>query len=168
MEMEKEARKLQDDLAFTDMLMAPSRGGDFVEMAIKKLQRLVVRMEADHHARAHVHIDYGRERHAASFAVDNGERLVGRMPTKYGRDVQTWIIQNQSRLQALTPRSGEYSRLKGCPVSLDHYRVILWGGRSGRLLWIKPHMSISAHRNRLPLLPFDVCLFRHPPNPINS
>ena len=123
MEMEKEARKLQDDLAFTDMLMAPSRGGDFVEMAIKKLQRLVVRMEADHHARAHVHIDYGRERHAASFAVDNGERLVGRMPTKYGRDVQTWIIQNQSRLQALTPRSGEYSRLKGCPVSLDHYRL---------------------------------------------
>jgi len=101
MEMEKEARKLQDDLAFTDMLMAPSRGGDFVEMAIKKLQRLVVRMEADHHARAHVHIDYGRERHAASFAVDNGERLVGRMPTKYDRDVQTWIIQNQSRLQAL-------------------------------------------------------------------
>lgn len=101
MEMEQEAKKLQDDLAFTDMLMAPSRGGDFVEMAIKKLQRLIVRMEADHHARAHVHIDYGRERHAASFAVDNGERLVGRMPTKYDRDVQTWIIHNQLKLQAL-------------------------------------------------------------------
>lgn len=101
MEMEKEAKKLQDDLAFTDMLMGPSRGGDFVEMAIKKLQRLTIRMEADHHARAHVHIDYGRERHAASFAVDNGERMVGSMPAKYDRDVKAWIIQHQVKLQSL-------------------------------------------------------------------
>ncbi|MBX8515468.1 DUF4160 domain-containing protein [Pseudomonas cichorii] len=101
MEMEKEAKKLQDDLAFTDMLMSPSRGGDFVEMAIKKLQRLTIRMEANHHARAHVHIDYGRERHVASFAVDNGERMAGRMPAKYDRDVKKWIIQHQVKLKSL-------------------------------------------------------------------
>ncbi|MGE8152574.1 DUF4160 domain-containing protein [Pseudomonas vancouverensis] len=101
MEMEKEAKKLQDDLAFTDMLTAPSRGGDYAEMAIKSLKRLTIRMEADHHARAHVHIDYGREFHAASFAIDSGERLVGRMPAKYDRDVKAWIIQHQEKLQSL-------------------------------------------------------------------
>lgn len=49
-------RNRQDNLAFSDMLMAPSRGGDFVEMAIKKLHRLIGGMDVDHHAKAHVHV----------------------------------------------------------------------------------------------------------------
>ncbi|WP_417663565.1 hypothetical protein, partial [Pseudomonas sp.] len=34
----------------------------------------------------------------------------------------------------MTPRSDEYSRLNGCPVSLDHYMTPLWNaqGLDGR------------------------------------
>lgn len=97
--MEEQGVALQKDLAMIDMLSAPSRGGGDIGFLLMRLQPLVLRMGSDHHARAHIHIDYGRERHTASFAVDTGERLAGRLPQKYDKKVASWIERNRPALQ---------------------------------------------------------------------
>lgn len=99
--MEDQGKKLQDRLAMVDMLTGGSSCPGFMELLLKKLLDLGIRMEADHHARAHVHIDYGVQRHTASFAVDTGDRLVGRLPAKYDREIKLWILSNQQQLLEL-------------------------------------------------------------------
>ncbi|MFV3368449.1 DUF4160 domain-containing protein [Pseudomonas sp. NY15435] len=99
--VEKEAADLQRSLATVDLITRPSRGDRFLELLVLKLKRLEIRMHPDHHARAHVHIDYGKERHAASFAVDTGERLIGKMPSKYDKDIRDWILKNNTELMKL-------------------------------------------------------------------
>ena len=99
--MEKEAKELQRGLATVDLMTRPSRGGQFTELLLLRMKRLEIRMQPDHHARAHVHIDYGKERHAASFAIDNGQRLVGQMPSKYDREIGAWINRHNEKLSQL-------------------------------------------------------------------
>ncbi|NWA24712.1 DUF4160 domain-containing protein [Pseudomonas gingeri] len=99
--MEDQGKKLQDSLAMVDMLKRGSSRSGFMELLLKKLLDLGIRMEADHHARAHVHIDYGAQRHTASFSVDTGDRLVGRLPAKYDREIKEWILSNQQQLLLL-------------------------------------------------------------------
>jgi len=94
------AEDLQRDLAMFDALNSPSRGGGSIGFQLLKLQPLTLRMEPDHHARAHIHIDYGRVRHTASFAVDTGERLVGQLPRKYDKKIAGWIEKNRGVLQS--------------------------------------------------------------------
>jgi adenosyl cobinamide kinase/adenosyl cobinamide phosphate guanylyltransferase len=48
------------------------------------------------HGRPHVHIDYGRSHHAASYAIDNGERLIGE--SKYDREISEWIGKHRPKL----------------------------------------------------------------------
>ncbi|WP_232916824.1 DUF4160 domain-containing protein [Pseudomonas corrugata] len=96
--MEDQGKTLQDRLAVVDMLSRRSSRSGSMELLLAKLLDLRIRMEADHHARAHVHIDYGVQRHTASFAVDTGDRLVGRLPAKYDREIKAWILSNQQKL----------------------------------------------------------------------
>jgi len=98
--MEEQGLALQKDLAMVDMLSAPSRGGGDMQFLLLRLQRLALRMEPDQHARAHIHIDYGPLRHTASFAVDTGERLAGKLPLKYDKKVASWIDRNRPVLQS--------------------------------------------------------------------
>lgn len=118
--MEDQAKKLQERLAIIDMLSSGSSRPGFTELLLKKLLDLGIRMEADHHGRAHVHIDYGTKIHAASYAVDTGERLVGSLPAKYDREIKAWILSNQTQLFELwaAMKSGNnhtavLARLKG-------------------------------------------------------
>lgn len=99
--MEDQGKKLQDQLAEVDMRTSGSSRSGFMELLLKRLLDLGIRMEADHHARAHVHIDYGSQRHTASFAIDTGDRLVGRLPAKYDREIKDWILSNQKQLLSL-------------------------------------------------------------------
>ncbi|MFF7859735.1 DUF4160 domain-containing protein [Pseudomonas monteilii] len=96
--MEKPATDLQRDLAMVDMMSRPASRSGFTELLLLKMQPLKIRMEPDHHARAHVHIDYGRALHTASFAVDTGERLVGQLPRKYDKEIAGWIEKNRPTL----------------------------------------------------------------------
>jgi hypothetical protein len=43
------------------------------------------------HKRPHIHIDYKEEYHSASYAIDTGERLAGRLGTQYDQLVRRWI-----------------------------------------------------------------------------
>jgi hypothetical protein len=69
---------------------------------VARLDGLQIRMDADkNHGRGHVHIKYKKDGHAASYAIDDGSRLAGELPTYYDRTVLSWIITNQTELQTL-------------------------------------------------------------------
>ena len=87
---------LQDEMALIDMLRRPSRS-DALELMLKKHEHLVLKMDGNlNHARAHLHIDYHREKHFASYAIDNGELLAGR--DNYSRAVKPWIRDHKDAL----------------------------------------------------------------------
>lgn len=95
--MNEELEDLQDKLATIDLLTR--RGGGGLEFLIKRYQSIRLRMDGDlNHKRPHIHVDYGRELHTAAYAIDDGERLVGGLPTKYDRQIKSWIDTNRSKL----------------------------------------------------------------------
>lgn len=53
------------------------------------------------HGRPHFHVDYGREVHSASYAIDTGERLDGNLDRKYDRVVIAWTEKNRETLLAI-------------------------------------------------------------------
>lgn len=91
-------RSLQDDFAELDMLTRPSKPNAY-EFLVKRHQQIAIRMDGNrNHKRPHIHIDYGQERHVASYAIDNGERLSGTLNNKYDRLVHAWIGRNRRML----------------------------------------------------------------------
>jgi|GEM_PF-952934 len=73
-----------------------------VKFLVARLETLEIRMDAcKNHGRGHVHIKYKKNGHAASYAINDGSRLAGELPTYYDRKVRSWIIKNQPELQTL-------------------------------------------------------------------
>ena len=89
---------LQDRMAMVDMRSRPTLGrGDALEVLLKEHRLLRLKMDGNlNHARAHLHIDYHRTRHLASYAIDNGELLAG--DGTYNGVVQPWIEQHRAEL----------------------------------------------------------------------
>ena len=48
-----------------------------------------------------MHIDYGKNRHSASFAINDGSVLAGHIDNKYMSVIKKWIEDNNSILQEL-------------------------------------------------------------------
>ena len=96
------AKQLQRDLAWIDLL--PDRGphsqSNCTELLLVKLQGLKVKMyQEQKHTNPHLHIDYGRTNHAASYALNPPSRLEGALDSKYDASVLRWI--NDNRVQLL-------------------------------------------------------------------
>lgn len=94
-------KSLQSDLAFVDLMEQQSTSTSFaLEHLIVKKEQIKVKMyQEQKHPRPHVHIDYGSENHAASYAIDNGERLSGNLKSKYDKAVSKWILDNSTALR---------------------------------------------------------------------
>lgn len=90
---------LQDELATIDFDTRVRPPDDVLELLIKQHQNIRLRMDGNkNHKRPHIHIDYGRHYHVASYAIDDGERLAGDLDRKYHRCVRTWISTHQALL----------------------------------------------------------------------
>ncbi|MGX8007816.1 DUF4160 domain-containing protein [Mesorhizobium sp. ORM8.1] len=89
---------LQDRMAEQDLFRRPSRAGRHgLEILLKEHRLLKLRMDANrNHGRAHLHIDYHHSKHMASYAIDNGELLVG--DGSYDHVVKPWIAEHQANL----------------------------------------------------------------------
>ncbi|WP_445012271.1 DUF4160 domain-containing protein [Vreelandella stevensii] len=46
----------------------------------------------------HIHIDYGRQQHAASYAIGSSERIEGSLSKKYDSDVSSWLERNREKV----------------------------------------------------------------------
>lgn len=96
------AIKLQQDLGCVDMLSERRRSSNGLELLIVKLQNLKLKIyEEPGHALPHIHVDYGKIPHAASYSIYPPARLVGQLDKKYDRAVTAWIARSQETLLAL-------------------------------------------------------------------
>src|SRR5438874_228806 len=99
MHLRKELMRLQDRLATVDLLTADRSDPDLLFILLKRLEAIRIRMDSSkNHQRAHVHIDYGKQYHAASYAIDTGKRIAGKLDRKYDRTVQEWIADYRPKL----------------------------------------------------------------------
>jgi hypothetical protein len=96
----KELARLQRDLAVIDLRSATiPQSSDIRFLIVLKLQNIRVRMDANrNHERPHIHVDYGKEYHVASYAIDTGERIAGDLKSNYDRKVQEFISACRPRL----------------------------------------------------------------------
>lgn len=100
--LQAEFEELQRMLAQTDLLFEPRsrvRNNDFLEILLikRKCLKLKIYQEVGH-AMPHLHIDYGKEHHTASYTIESGEKIEGNLPKRYDYDVNRWIIQHRERL----------------------------------------------------------------------
>ena len=78
-----------------DLLRKPTGKG--LELLLKKHLLLVLKMDGNrNHARAHLHVDYHRTKHLASYAINNGDLLAG--DGVYSSVVQPWIAAHRNDL----------------------------------------------------------------------
>jgi Domain of unknown function (DUF4160) len=90
-DLDEQLAKLRDDFATVDWITRPGIPG-VIEVVVKKLENIKIKIDGcKNHARPHVHIDYGKEYHAASYAIDTGERLAGELDGKYDGTVREFI-----------------------------------------------------------------------------
>jgi hypothetical protein len=79
------------------------------KLGLQRRYRLVctfpaLRMSMDgakNHGRPHVHCDVGRNKHAASIAIDNGEMLAGKLKKRDLKVVQDWVSRRRKVLMEL-------------------------------------------------------------------
>lgn len=96
--MEEELENLQNYFALVDLMTRNGRSG-LIEVLIKELQPLRIRMEQDiNHKIPHIHIDYGKIKHIASYSIQSGEKLAGNLDNKYDKIVKEWVTKNQKKL----------------------------------------------------------------------
>ncbi len=101
MELESEVSKLQRQLAQVDLLTGTTRqrNKDVFELLLLKRGNLKFKMyQESGHGLPHIHIDYGRENHVASYAIDPAARLVGTLDRKYDRTVTEWVSSHKEKL----------------------------------------------------------------------
>jgi hypothetical protein len=97
--MNKELEDLQDKFAFVDLMSKGGKEG-LLEVLLKKMLPLEFRMEPDNHA-PHIHINYGKEKHKASYRINDGVRVAGDLDNKYDKIVKDWIAKNKTTLQEI-------------------------------------------------------------------
>jgi hypothetical protein len=67
-----------------------------------KLRKLKIKMyQETNHPSPHLHIDYGREHHVATYSIEQPQRLAGNLHRKYDRVVVEWITKNCDTLLKL-------------------------------------------------------------------
>jgi hypothetical protein len=123
MALEKELGRLQDDFATIDLLTRRSDPA-VVEILLKRSKSIALRMDANlNHQRPHLHIDYGKERHSASYAIDSGQRLAGKLAHKYDRKIAEFIDNNRLALNKTWTalREGQDAKLFICQLTGDGF-----------------------------------------------
>lgn len=93
---------LQKRLAEIDLFTRSRSGSGWTEFLVIKLDDLKVKMyQETGHQLPHVHIDYGKCHHVASYSIKDGARIEGELARKYDRVVCEWIRDNKDMLLKL-------------------------------------------------------------------
>lgn len=101
MSLEEEFDELQKLFAQKDLLSESLRGASsgFMEILLAKRKNMQIKIyqEKGHHL-PHIHIDYGKQLHAASYSIESGTRLAGNLSKKYDSDVSSWLERNRDKV----------------------------------------------------------------------
>lgn len=101
MTLEEELDELQRLFAQKDLLTEPRRysGSGFMEILLAKRKNMKIKIyqEKGHHL-PHIHIDYGKQQHVASYSIETGQRIEGDLSKKYDSDVSNWLDRNREKV----------------------------------------------------------------------
>jgi len=103
MKLTAELKVLQARLSLLD---SPTDRGNLPEdvliLRVCRTQGLKFKMyQETGHGKPHLHIDYGKCHHAASFSINPAEKLAGSLPAKHSKIVIGWVNENQEKLLEL-------------------------------------------------------------------
>lgn len=101
MNLDEEFYELQRLFAQKDLLTEKRRssGGGFMEILLVKRQKMKIKIYQEKgHQLPHIHIDYGKQTHAASYAIQSGDRIEGNLSKKYDSDVSSWLGRNRDKI----------------------------------------------------------------------
>ncbi|MBA6340024.1 DUF4160 domain-containing protein [Colwellia sp. MB02u-10] len=101
MSLDKEFDDLQQLFAQKDLLTEPIRsaGSGFMEILLLKRKNMKIKIYQEKgHQLPHIHIDYGKKRHTASYSIDSGQRIKGELSKKYDSDVSNWLKRNRKKV----------------------------------------------------------------------
>ena len=100
--IEKELAILKTKLDFVDKLSRSTYGGRETKYLVLNYEQIKLRIDASkNHSRPHIHLDYGKNFHAASIAIDSGEILIGTIPGKYSKTILEWVNKNREILNKI-------------------------------------------------------------------
>ena len=87
------------ELPFTE---PSSTTANSAALVILRLRNLKLKMYQEKgHKLPHIHVDYGKTYHAATFSIDPARRIEGRMDENYVYTVEDWIDKNKDVLMAI-------------------------------------------------------------------
>lgn len=100
-DLANDLEELQRQLAQVDSLTTrthSSRDG-YISFLLFKRGNLKFKMyQEPGHNLPHIHIDYGRQSHVATYCIDPPTRLVGTLDRKYDRSIIEWIVSRKEKL----------------------------------------------------------------------
>jgi hypothetical protein len=105
---------LQNDLAFIDLITPQknksSQQSMLGELLLKKDSVRIKIYQEIGHKMPHLHIDYGHQKHIASYAIDTGHMIKGSLNKKYDKAIFRWILNNKEQLNKIwvALQNGEY------------------------------------------------------------
>jgi len=87
---------------------------------VARIEELEIRMDGNkNHGRSHVHIKYKKNGHAASYSIDDGSRLAGKLPAYYDKKVHRWITKYRTELQSLWDSTQVGNRSDGLLITFQ-------------------------------------------------
>lgn len=100
------ANKLQCSMAEIDGDYGGPLPDGLMQLMVLRSKSITIRIDAcRNHARPHVHVDYGRNYHVSSYAIDDGTLLVRRKERefnkvicKFDKAIKEWIEENRDLL----------------------------------------------------------------------
>lgn len=98
------AQDLQRDLAFTEMTFPRGTGSESRRPALMvlRLRDLKLKMyQEKRHALPHLHVDYGKKHHVASFSIEPTRCVEGYLDRDVYVTVESWIEKNKEGLLVL-------------------------------------------------------------------
>ncbi|MDX4058801.1 DUF4160 domain-containing protein [Aliarcobacter skirrowii] len=101
MNLDEEYSYLQLRFAHIDLFTKPqskSRSGMLEVLLIKKQNMKIKIYQEKGHYLPHIHIDYGNNKHVASYAIETGKRLEGNLSKKYDTAVFDWLQDNRENV----------------------------------------------------------------------
>lgn len=99
--LNKEFKELQESFAAIDQILQASGKQLGIEIKLIEIKPMEFRMEPDNHKNPHLHVSYGIHKHAASYSLKDGTRIVGKLSNKYDKIATKWILNNNTKLMQI-------------------------------------------------------------------
>ena len=114
MKLTAELKSLQERLARLDLLdEQQGQSSDYLGFIVRKLGEIKLRMyQEKKHRKPHLHIDYKKQLHAASFSIKPAHRLIGSVTKRHDKIIIEWIDNHHEKLLEIWEKlqAGELSR----------------------------------------------------------